>query len=682
MAGTFQHHITNMDSSMPCRKASSLGWLRCCFILLVLASAVSADTSGAGNGNAVEIEQAVTLLESLGVRLCRVFDDDDDGSIITHRQHHPLPLLPLCDSDESIQTSTSLFTTSGVSATSPRRMLEESDTADDEEEEGGDFSWVWNVLAATICVCIAALAAGLTLGMLGLDPLMLLIKERAAESPIEREQARKLIPIINQHHRLLVTLLLMNAVANEALPIFLEKMVPPSVAVLLSVTLVLFFGEIIPSAVFTGPDQLQIASRLTPVVQAAMCLLYPVAGPIAKLLDYVLHGDGDEEMNAYNRGELSALIRIQYEDRLANKQKRKLLREQAEVLTGGHLFAESDHVGALDFTKRTPGRYSLEQQSLRANRNQLEHAENALSPSNNINGSLPMQSVREHYERPDLERSDSIHIDEVSMVEGALQMKTKVALDVYTSIRRAFCIPGDMIMTERNMVKVYSSGFSRIPVYQHVPEEEEIGGKKGQKDSTHGKWRLCGVLIAKQLIVVDPEDQRRVDTLPLYCPLCVSPSSSLIDLLNLFQTGGKGMRGGHMALVCAQPHVGNKALRSGECLPKEAGLIGIITLEDVLEALLQEQIYDEYDREERTRVKLATMVLKKWRLYVKRKKEGLLQPADVNHNPAMLSVVAQAMKKTATSSPVAMEEGLAEETTTLLVKHPRSNSKSKITYFT
>jgi hypothetical protein len=137
-----------------------------------------------------------------------------------------------------------------------------------------------------------------------------------------------------------------------------------------------------------------------------------------------------------------------------------------------------------------------------------------------------------------------------------------------------------------------------------------------------------------------------------------------------------------MALVCAQPHLGNKALRSGECLPKEAGLIGIITLEDVLEALLQEQIYDEYDREERTREKLATMVLKKWRLYVKRKKEGLLQPADVNHNPAMLSVVAQAMKNTATSSPVAMEEGLAEETTTLLVKHPRSNSKSKITYFT
>lgn len=665
-----------MDS-MPSRKARSLGWLRHCCLLIVLASSVSGNKSSTGVGDAV---QAANLLESLGVRLCRVFDDDD-GSSSTHRQRHPLPLLPLCDyiSDVSIQTpvTTSLFTPSGATYTSPRRMLEESSTADDddEEEEEGGFSWVWNVLAATICVCIAALAAGLTLGMLGLDPLMLLIKERAAESPLEREQARKLIPIVNQHHRLLVTLLLMNAVANEALPIFLEKMVPPSVAVLLSVTLVLFFGEIIPSAVFTGPNQLQIASHLTPVVQAAMCLLYPVAEPIAKLLDYVLHGDDDEGLNAYNRGELSALIRIQYEERLANKLRRKeLLKLQTEAVTGG--FAESDHVGALDFTKRFQ-----KQQNFKASINQLEHNASALLPqSNNIHSTLPMPSEREHYERHDLERSDSIHIDEVSMVEGALQMKTKVALDVYTSIRRAFCVPGDMIMTERNMVKVYSSGFSRIPVYQHVTGAEEVENK-GEKDNTHGKWRLCGVLIAKQLIVVDPEDQRRVDTLPLYLPLCVSPSSSLVDLLNLFQTGGKGMRGGHMALVCAQPHLGNNALRSGECLPKEAGLMGIITLEDVLEALLQEQIYDEYDREEQNRERLATMVCRKWRLYVKQKKEGLVQPAALPHDPAIFSVVAQAMK-TAKGSPMKMEEGLAEETTALMAKEPRSTSKSKITYFT
>jgi hypothetical protein len=49
-----------------------------------------------------------------------------------------------------------------------------------------------------------------------------------------------------------VTLLLFNSLANEALPIFLAELVPGYVAVALSVTMILVFGEIIPSAVFTG----------------------------------------------------------------------------------------------------------------------------------------------------------------------------------------------------------------------------------------------------------------------------------------------------------------------------------------------------------------------------------------------------------------------------------------------
>jgi hypothetical protein len=156
----------------------------------------------------------------------------------------------------------------------------------------------------------------------------------------------------------------------------------------------------------------------------------------------------------------------------------------------------------------------------------------------------------------------------------------------------------------------------------------------------------------------------------------------LVDLLNLFQTGGKGMRGGHMALVCAKPHVGNEALRKGDCLPKEAGLMGIITLEDVLEALLQEQIYDEMDREELQRNRLARMVFRKWKTYTKRKKQGLLQPAAVRHDPAILAVVAQAV--TGIGSPMEMEEGLVAGETTALLETPsrRTKTEKEIKYFT
>jgi hypothetical protein len=47
---------------------------------------------------------------------------------------------------------------------------------------------------------------------------------------------------------LLVTLLLANAAAMEALPIFLDKMVPEWLAIILSVTAVLFFGEYVNSS--------------------------------------------------------------------------------------------------------------------------------------------------------------------------------------------------------------------------------------------------------------------------------------------------------------------------------------------------------------------------------------------------------------------------------------------------
>ena len=50
--------------------------------------------------------------------------------------------------------------------------------------------------------------------------------------------------------------------ANEALPLFLDALVPPWLAIVLSVTCVLFAGEIIPAAIFTGPSKLKIASSL------------------------------------------------------------------------------------------------------------------------------------------------------------------------------------------------------------------------------------------------------------------------------------------------------------------------------------------------------------------------------------------------------------------------------------
>jgi CBS domain containing-hemolysin-like protein len=60
------------------------------------------------------------------------------------------------------------------------------------------------------------------------------------------------------------------------------------VAILLSVTLVLIFGEILPSAIFTGPRQLRLAAKFTGVVKFVMIIFYPIAYPLARLLDRIL----------------------------------------------------------------------------------------------------------------------------------------------------------------------------------------------------------------------------------------------------------------------------------------------------------------------------------------------------------------------------------------------------------
>ena len=93
------------------------------------------------------------------------------------------------------------------------------------------------------------------MGLLSLDPLTLEIKRRASTSAEERKYSEDLLPLLVGHskrHRLLVTLLLMNAAANEALPLFLDELFPGKLAsILVSVTLVLFFGEIVPSGKVT-----------------------------------------------------------------------------------------------------------------------------------------------------------------------------------------------------------------------------------------------------------------------------------------------------------------------------------------------------------------------------------------------------------------------------------------------
>jgi metal transporter CNNM len=65
--------------------------------------------------------------------------------------------------------------------------------------------------------------------------------------------AARVMPLVQRHHLLLVTLLMANALAMEALPLFLDRVLPSWAAVLLSVTAVLFFGEYVTTLADDAP---------------------------------------------------------------------------------------------------------------------------------------------------------------------------------------------------------------------------------------------------------------------------------------------------------------------------------------------------------------------------------------------------------------------------------------------
>ncbi len=91
--------------------------------------------------------------------------------------------------------------------------LLEGDFADYQEVED-----IYNTVMSVFCVVAAGFAAGLTMGLLSLDTTKMQLKAMTG-SPWEKEAALRILPIIKKHHWLLVTLLLSNSLANEALPV-------------------------------------------------------------------------------------------------------------------------------------------------------------------------------------------------------------------------------------------------------------------------------------------------------------------------------------------------------------------------------------------------------------------------------------------------------------------------------
>ncbi|XP_050219291.1 DUF21 domain-containing protein At4g14240 [Mercurialis annua] len=399
----------------------------------------------------------------------------------------------------------------------------------------------WFVYAGISCflVLFAGIMSGLTLGLMSLGLVELEILQRSGTSS-EKKQAATILPVVQKQHQLLVTLLLCNAASMEALPIYLDKLFNQYVAIILSVTFVLFFGEVIPQAICTRYG-LAVGANLVWLVRILMIICYPIAYPIGKILDWVLgHNDA-----LFRRAQLKALVSIHGQ----------------EAGKGGELTHDETTIisGALDLTEKT--------------------AEEAMTPiestfSLDVNSKLDWEAMgkvlaRGHSRVPVFSGNPK-NIIGLLLVKSLLTVRPETETPVSAvSIRRIPRVPYDMPLYD--ILNEFQKGSSHMAAVVKSKSKVKVsiptGEKYGEKNAISEDAQLTTPLLAKQHeksdVVVDIDRVSRVSPnkqtyLPRYDAAINGLSQSVEDI-------------------------------------EDGEVIGIITLEDVFEELLQEEIVDETD---------------------------------------------------------------------------------------
>ncbi|CEP02821.1 CNNM transmembrane domain-containing protein [Plasmodiophora brassicae] len=162
-------------------------------------------------------------------------------------------------------------------------------------------------LVAVLLLVFAAIFSGLNLGLLGLNVHSLEIA--LSSRSVQAKYAARILPIRRQANLLLCTLLFGNVAVNTGLSILLTDLVSELQAFILSTSLIMFVGEILPQAVFSR-NALYLGYLSTPLVWAILFLLYPLCKPISMILDWLV---GPEFTVIYNRNEMRKLVELHHD---------------------------------------------------------------------------------------------------------------------------------------------------------------------------------------------------------------------------------------------------------------------------------------------------------------------------------------------------------------------------------
>jgi metal transporter CNNM len=161
--------------------------------------------------------------------------------------------------------------------------------------------------------------------------------------------------------------------------------------------------------------------------------------------------------------------------------------------------------------------------------------------------------ISEHMGHEESELDD----DEVEIIRGALQLSEKKVRDIMQPIERVFWLTPDTILTDKKIDEIKAAGRSRIPIFNR------------------DRSQCYGVLLMKELVDIDFDEKRyRVDDLNLYPVRLVGSKTALDTMFRKFITTGT-----HLIPI-----------------EKDDKIVGIVTIEDLIEEIVGREIEDETDR--------------------------------------------------------------------------------------
>jgi metal transporter CNNM len=148
--------------------------------------------------------------------------------------------------------------------------------------------------------------------------------------------------------------------------------------------------------------------------------------------------------------------------------------------------------------------------------------------------------------------------DEIEIMRGALYLSEKRVRDIMTDIRHTYSLTPETVLDDAKIDEIKTQGFSRIPIFDQA------------------LTKSYGVLLMKDLVDIDfDENTYRVDDMTLYPTQLIGSMTALDTMFRKFIASGT-----HLIPVEKDNHI-----------------IGIVTIEDLLEEIVGHEIEDETDRQ-------------------------------------------------------------------------------------